>query len=331
MLFAISIMKTKLISLLLAILLISFQGCKNKAKTDLYPIVFRSSIENSFIDSLNPLSVGNGKFIFTTDITGLQTFPEFYSRGIPIGTMSDSDWRNGEKNENSYHIQPGLIGLRILKANGEEISSDDIKYPSQVLNLWTGKIDSRFKIDGIPVHIETVCHPDYDMVSVRVTSGLLRNKRLGIKLSFFKKIPSPSVSNFNASGNHIPQIISDTNNLVIFSGNKDEHDVIVWRNDADIIKVTDYMYYLEPEEADSVYSFSCQFMNSPLAGRVQTFGETEAASSKSWGIFWNTIDTYNFHGSTDPKSRALERDAIISLYLNKIRSSSSRNQRSELP
>jgi hypothetical protein len=47
------------------------------------------------IDSLNSLSVGNGQFTFTVDATGLQTFPESYANGIPLGTMSDWGWYSG--------------------------------------------------------------------------------------------------------------------------------------------------------------------------------------------------------------------------------------------
>jgi hypothetical protein len=40
-------------------------------------------------DALEPLSVGNGEFYFTADITGLQTFPEFHSKGIPLCILSN--------------------------------------------------------------------------------------------------------------------------------------------------------------------------------------------------------------------------------------------------
>ena len=33
-------------------------------------------------DAQSPLSVGNGEFAFTADITGLQTFPEFHAKGL---------------------------------------------------------------------------------------------------------------------------------------------------------------------------------------------------------------------------------------------------------
>jgi len=40
------------------------------------------------IDPLSPLSVGNGEFAFTGDVTGLQTFPREYDEAMPLCTMS---------------------------------------------------------------------------------------------------------------------------------------------------------------------------------------------------------------------------------------------------
>lgn len=45
-------------------------------------------------DPLSPLSVGNGEFAFTADITGLQTIPEFHEKGIPLCTQSQWGWHS---------------------------------------------------------------------------------------------------------------------------------------------------------------------------------------------------------------------------------------------
>src|SRR2546430_17083324 len=47
------------------------------------------------IDPLSPLSVGNGEFAFTADVTGLQTFPDVYGQGLPLCTMSQWGWYTG--------------------------------------------------------------------------------------------------------------------------------------------------------------------------------------------------------------------------------------------
>lgn len=52
----------------------------NAKKIDRHALVIRHNPVLTHPDKLSPLSVGNGDFAFTADVTGLQTFPEFYSR-----------------------------------------------------------------------------------------------------------------------------------------------------------------------------------------------------------------------------------------------------------
>src|SRR5437868_10059598 len=44
------------------------------------------------LEPLSPLSIGNGEFAFTADITGLQTFSEEYEKSMPLCTMSQWGW-----------------------------------------------------------------------------------------------------------------------------------------------------------------------------------------------------------------------------------------------
>src|SRR5436190_3376040 len=53
------------------------------------------------LDALAPLSLGNGEFAFTADITGLQTFPREYEQAMPLCTMSQWGW----------HTKPLAAGL----------------------------------------------------------------------------------------------------------------------------------------------------------------------------------------------------------------------------
>src|SRR5258708_29624167 len=46
------------------------------------------------LDPSSPLSLGNGEFAFTADITGLQTFPREYESALPLCTMSQWGWHS---------------------------------------------------------------------------------------------------------------------------------------------------------------------------------------------------------------------------------------------
>jgi len=57
-------------------------------KIDRKVLVQGHNVAITKIDSLSSLSVGNGNFAFTVDATGLQSFPEAYSKVVLLGTQS---------------------------------------------------------------------------------------------------------------------------------------------------------------------------------------------------------------------------------------------------
>ena len=70
-------------------------------RIDRRALVQRHNPVSTALDPLAPLSVGNGEFAFTADVTGLQTFPEQYETGMPLCTQSQWGW----------HSHPPLKGL----------------------------------------------------------------------------------------------------------------------------------------------------------------------------------------------------------------------------
>src|SRR5689334_6002483 len=57
-------------------------------------LVRRHNVHVNAADSLSSLTVGNGSFAFTVDVTGLQSFPDFYAKGVPLGTESEWGWHS---------------------------------------------------------------------------------------------------------------------------------------------------------------------------------------------------------------------------------------------
>ncbi|MGB8227098.1 MAG: hypothetical protein WCE45_09605, partial [Sedimentisphaerales bacterium] len=80
---------------------------------DRQALVARHKIIINKIDAFSPLSLGNGRFAFTADVTGLQTFPQAYENGIPLTTMAEWGWHNfpnpkGYKQEDTFvYVQTG--------------------------------------------------------------------------------------------------------------------------------------------------------------------------------------------------------------------------------
>lgn len=75
---------------------------------DRHALVTRNNPEVTAMDSLSSLSVGNGEFAYTVDATGLQTFPEVYKNGVPLGTQSQWGWHSFGNPEN-YKPEEALV------------------------------------------------------------------------------------------------------------------------------------------------------------------------------------------------------------------------------
>lgn len=193
------------------------------AKIDRYALVSRNNPHVTRFDKLSSLSVGNGNFAFTVDPTGLQTFPEMYSDGVPLGTQSQWGWHsfpnsNGlrfEQTLKSYNFrgwnelytieykQPGVnkdatdwfrinphrlhlgnVGLELTNADGTTVSIDQLHAIDQTLDLWNGTIKSRFELGGQPVIVQTACHPESDEIGSQISSSLISKGQLKINIRF---------------------------------------------------------------------------------------------------------------------------------------------------
>ncbi|WP_240734665.1 hypothetical protein [Hymenobacter sp. UV11] len=189
---------------------------------DRQAVVERHKVHVTNTDSLNSLTVGNGRFAFTADVTGLQTFPLHYEKGLPLGTESEWGWHRFSNKEgykfdqslrtytlngrpvsysvqvktpgnkeavdyfraNPHRLQLGNLGFVIVKKNGQPAIIQDIKDIHQELNPWTGEIRSHFAMEGVGVDVLTVGHQTQDAVAVRVESALLKTGRLRVALRF---------------------------------------------------------------------------------------------------------------------------------------------------
>ena len=78
----------------LAALTLAACSAEKQEPIDRRALVERNNPQVAAMDSLSSLSVGNGEFAYTVDATGLQTFPEVYKNGVPLGTQSQWGWHS---------------------------------------------------------------------------------------------------------------------------------------------------------------------------------------------------------------------------------------------
>ena len=75
---------------------------------DRYAVVCRNNPTLEQLDPYGPFSVGNGEFCFTADVTGLQSFYDYYyENGIPLETKANWAWHSFP-NPKNYTIEDAL-------------------------------------------------------------------------------------------------------------------------------------------------------------------------------------------------------------------------------
>ncbi|HTB63651.1 MAG TPA: hypothetical protein VK737_08680 [Opitutales bacterium] len=189
---------------------------------DRHALVTRHNIVVTDIDPMGAMAVGNGEFAFNFDITGLQTFPDYYAKTMPVGILSTWGWHSFP-NPNNYTLDKfqftivpkydrvfaypsastsnpppdaaylranphkfglGRLGLEMTHPDGSPVLITDLKNISQKLDLWGGILTSSFEVDGVPVHVQTAAHGDRDEVAVAVDSPLIASGHLKLRLAF---------------------------------------------------------------------------------------------------------------------------------------------------
>lgn len=198
-------------------------GTNQPEKIDRLALVKRNNPKITEFEALSSLSAGNGNFAVTVDATGLQTFPEIYAEGVPLGTQSQWGWHSFPNLENFtteetlkdynfrgwdepyavqfnepgrsrdaadyFRINPhrlhlGYIGLELTGPEGNKIVPEQIASLNQELDLWEGIIHSRFMIGADSAAVKTAVHPDKDQLAVALQSPLIGKGMMQVNLRF---------------------------------------------------------------------------------------------------------------------------------------------------
>jgi hypothetical protein len=311
------------------------------------------------LDPEAPLSVGNGELAFTADVTGLQTFAEAYDATIPLGTLSQWGWHTspnaggwsidrfaftgfdahgrtvgyadipGDRRTpeiewlraNPHRLHLGRVGFRLTLRDGRPAAASDLDDVEQVLDLWTGVLRSRFRLDGERVEVETLCHPRLDLVAVRVVSPLLARGRIAIRLLFPYGSAETTAADWARPEAHETRLVAAGARSAAIERRLDAdryHVRLSWVPGGRLVEEARHVLVLEPApgegELEAVVAFSPTAAVEPLPG----FEEARGAAVEHWGRFWSTGGAIDLSGSRDPRWRELERRIVLSQYLTAI-------------
>ena len=312
-------------------------------------------------DAQNPLTVGNGEFAFTVDVTGLQSFDKEFERTTPLGTLSQWGWhsipsthhwsietfqqtefeshgrrvgyadvphnqRTPEINwlrSNPHRLHLGKIGLLLKKKDGSAGLASDLTDIEQTLDLWNGQLTSLFRFEGVPVFVQTVCHPERDLISTWIASPLLTNSQISLELHFPYGTGETVTADWNHPAAHETLVSSLSANAKLFERRLDRDKYFVaarWSPGAELKEQAAHRYLItRPAGTGGTdLQFTCSFSARPDARPLPDFEQTRLAASQHWNRFWCAGGAIDLSGSQDPRWSELERRIVLSQYLTAI-------------
>ena len=315
------------------------------AKIDRFALVERNNPHVASIDTLSSLSVGNGRFAFTVDVTGLQTFQTLYSKGVPLGTQSQWGWHSFANPENLrfeetlkaydfgrgheelyacqlkegrgkaasdwYRVNPHRLHLGVIGFLGLEPA--ELSEIDQTLDMWDGVIRSSFLVRSEEVDVLTSCDPSYDKVAVSIST------RAHVPVSF--RFPYPTgahaddACDWSRDALHETEIDQEESGMVILRHTLDAtvYYIKVCYENAALSRIGRNAFVLTPD-ADS-WSFTAEFCQARPSMERSSAAASRAATSSYWQSYWEDGAVVDFSACTDPRAAELERRVVLSQYL----------------
>src|SRR5439155_9664885 len=308
------------------------------------------------LDPASPLSVGNGEFAFTADVTGLQTFDDAYLKTTPLCTMSQWAWHRDPRpadlpplrltdydahgrsvgyatdsrgqeatfkylRENPHRVDLGRIGFSLHTRDGRLAAPADLRDVRQELHLFAGFLETHFRIDDNVADVRTCCHPTRDAIAVDLYGPLLHNNFVSIVLRFPGPSPAVAAAEWDHPVRHatVP-MQSDARSARFERRLHDDHYYVslAW-SDGTLQRRNDHEWELVPRPGSDRFWLWCEF--APTAEKLAEpldADATFAATGRHWQDFWMTGGAVELSASKDPRWKELERRIVLSQYLTAI-------------
>lgn len=313
------------------------------------------------LDPLSPLSLGNGEFAFTADLTGLQTFADEYQKTTPLCTLAQWGWhttpfagggnstelrleqfethgrqvgyavssegQNALYNwlrENPHRLHLGRIGLSCKTNDGRQFESRDVTRIEQRLDLWSGRLISHFELEGKPISVTTSVHPKLDLLAVAIESPLVRDGRLAARIAFPYGSSSMQAADWQATDRHRSELGRRTVRGADIERTLDEDRYVVslrWETPAALAAESAHQFVIQSRNGVSRLAFVVLFAPEPRTIEIPGVARTFAESAAHWSRFWTEGGVIELSQSSDHRAEELERRIVLSQYLTAIQCS----------
>jgi len=324
----------------------------SEARIDRETIVRQHSPVLRELDPSAALSVGNGRFVFDVDVTGLQTLAAHYYEegGGPLKMLArwavldvtDESPTNAAATDDAARYSLGQLGL--VDERGRALRAEDFNKIEQRLDLWNGELLSRFEWKGFLVKVSTIAHPQNDAVAVRIESDALAEGRLRVALDFLP-VEHANESDLAAAASrsgavaHTTQRIDRGRRRADFLRQRGElsyYAALGWSDggkletaavvaEAGVGRTSNgdasgesHRFVLRPAHREDVLEITLEFSRVPLGPthRLASWRLTRAAAFRHWQTFWrNKEESLSFSAS---RTGAADAPSVLSEYFRAI-------------
>jgi hypothetical protein len=264
----------------------------------------------------------------------VEKFPETYFNtfhgreiGIPYMPREETSEEYRWLRMNPHRLHLGAVKFLLTLPSSEPAMPENLQEIEQTLDLWTGVISSSFSLSGEIATVLTCCHPDEDILVIRVKSSLLSSGQLKLAVRF----PYGSAS-FGGSGAvwdrpeaHQTEIIESSERSVHFKRTLDQDNYFVtakWSHGTIVCDLTDPHLFTVVSDIDEL-EFMIRYSKEEMAVSLPDFEDVLSHSQNHWPAFWNSGAAVELAESQDIRAHELERRIILSQYLTAVQSSGS--------
>ncbi len=305
------------------------------------------------IDYESPISVGNGSFAFTADITGLQTlYAEYSAANVPLCTMSQWGWHtspneasgsytlddlemteynlNGKRYAYAVDAKPGNeevynwlrhnphkfnLAKIALTYQGKPIGAEAVSQVRQELDLHSGVLRSSFQVYGEEVTVLTACAKSADVMGFSVSCSTEDKFRL--ELSFPYASYKIDGSDWRNTRGHKTEFLENTITRIL---DNDRYFVRVYKGGILECKEEHTLQALVGSGTTQlVLGFFKKEEDISLAGDW-SFEKVRADSEAGWQAYWQKAGAADFSHCRDGRAFELERRIVLSQYLTAVHS-----------
>lgn len=328
------------------------------APIDRHALVTRHNPHLTSVDPWAPLSVGNGEFAFTADVTGLQTFTPYYrAHGIATETQARWLWHqnpnpHGYKlsdanrlftaygqtmgyptrqtgpastwlRENPQTLPLPRLSLDATAPGGRPLTPADIHDIDQTLDLWSGTVTSRYRLNGESVRVTVACDPRHDALAIRIQSPLVAAGTLGVRLAIPRgydlRVKFNPPFDWSKPDSYTTKVRRQTDRALDVEYVRDATRYGIALAAPEALRIAaagPHAFRLHAAKGGTL-EFTIAF--APGAAVAPATPEAVfAASATHWPRFWDSGGAVDFSGSTDPRANELERRVVLSQYLTAI-------------